>query len=234
MQRIYLPNTQFSQTLIITDTDIYHLLTRVMRGRVWQDVIFFDGEKTEDHVYEITDINKKEVHFQKRETLEKSTEVSPELTLYQALPNKLPKLEYIIQKCCEIGYKKIVFFEAERSQKLVISENKKDRLHKIAIEAIEQCGGNIIPEISYRETLWDISWNSIFCHTDGKKSSHLSDIDAGADINVIVWPEGGLSTSEVENIEKMWVKRVFFGKRILRCETVGEVVWFYLSQKKES
>ena len=61
------------------------------------------------------------------------------MTLYQASPNKLSKFETIVQKCCEIGYKKIIFFESERSQKLIISENKKERLTKIAIEAIEQC-----------------------------------------------------------------------------------------------
>lgn len=60
--------------------------------------------------------------------------------LYQALPNKLEKLEYIIQKSCEVGYQSITFFQAERSQILVLSESKKQRLQKIAIEAIEQCG----------------------------------------------------------------------------------------------
>jgi len=80
---------------------------------------------------------------------EKNSEICPQLTLYQALPNKFEKIELIVQKCCEIGYKKIFFFQSDRSQKIHISENKKLRIQKIAIEASEQCGGSRIPEIEF-------------------------------------------------------------------------------------
>ena len=101
----------------------------------------------QDSVYEITNIDKRTVIFTKIKTLMKHAELAPELHLYQAFPNKLSKMEYIIQKCSEIGFKKITFFQSEHSQKLVISEGKEERLHKIAVEATEQCGGNIVPEI---------------------------------------------------------------------------------------
>jgi RsmE family RNA methyltransferase len=38
-----------------------------------------------------------------------------------------------------------LFFRANRSQKLVISDKKVERLNKIIKEAAEQCGRNIIP-----------------------------------------------------------------------------------------
>lgn len=139
MQRIYFPNNQFLENITISEKETYHQLTRVMRARVGQMVVFFDGVSLEDYVYEISDINKDKVSFQKREVLEKKSEISPKLTLYQALPNKLGKLENIVQKCSEVGYSKIIFFDSERSQKLVLSDAKKNRLQKIAIEAIEQC-----------------------------------------------------------------------------------------------
>jgi 16S rRNA (uracil1498-N3)-methyltransferase len=101
-------------------------------------------------------INKNTVTFRKERTIDKSSEISHDLILYQAFPNKLSKLEYIVQKCSEIGYKKIVFFESERSQKFVLSESKKDRLQKIATEAIEQCYGNIVPSIEYIESLAEL------------------------------------------------------------------------------
>jgi len=34
MQRIYLPHTQFSEELVLTDLGIHHQLTRVMRARI--------------------------------------------------------------------------------------------------------------------------------------------------------------------------------------------------------
>jgi RsmE family RNA methyltransferase len=94
-------------------------------------------------------IDKNSVSFKRKEIISKKSELATEITLYQACPNKLSKFEVIVQKCCEVGYSKIVFFESERSQKFVLSDNKKERLNKIAIEAIEQCGGNKIPEIEY-------------------------------------------------------------------------------------
>jgi 16S rRNA (uracil1498-N3)-methyltransferase len=152
MQRIYLPDTQFSEILEITQKELYHQLTRVLRARVDQEVIFFDGITLQDHIYVMVHINKNTVSFRRKEVISKSSELYLELTLYQALPNKFEKLEYIMQKCVEVGYKKIVFFSSERSQKLIISENKKQRFQKILIEAVEQCGGNIVPEIEFESS----------------------------------------------------------------------------------
>jgi len=100
-------------------------------------------------VYKIEEISKKEIVFSQQEILKKSSELEFELVLFQALPNKLEKLEYIVQKCSEVGYAKIVFFQGERSQKLILSENKKQRLYKIMQEAIEQCGRNTLCDLVF-------------------------------------------------------------------------------------
>ena len=240
MQRIYLPNTHFWDVLEISEKEPYHQITRVMRARVWQEFIFFDGESLEDHVYKISDINKYICSFEKKEVLVKKSESWCKLSLYQACPNKLSKFETIVQKCCEVGYSKIVFFESERSQKLVLSDNKKERLRKISIEAIEQCWGNIIPEIEFlqphfspwEKIEWGQKWESNFiCHTQDIDSRNLSEIEVQNNnkINILVWPEGWFSPEEIKNIS---AQKLYFWERILRCETVWEVVWFYLSQKK--
>ncbi len=232
MQRIYLPNTQFLDVLEISENWIYHQLTRVLRARVWQEVVFFDGENQEDHMYSIAHIDKKSVRFKKQKIISKNNELNISIFLYQAYPNKLSKFEYIVQKCTEVGYKKIVFFESERSQKLVLSENKKERLRKIAIEATEQCWGNIIPEIKFETSFSQKGKSPYFiCHTQEEGAVSLADIPVLKNIHIIVWPEWGFSSKEVE---KFQAQKIYFWNRILRCETVWEVVWFYVSQKKES
>jgi RsmE family RNA methyltransferase len=40
-----------------------------------------------------------------------------------------------------------MFFKSDRSQKLLLSENKLTRLQKIIIEAVEQSGRSIVPEL---------------------------------------------------------------------------------------
>jgi 16S rRNA (uracil1498-N3)-methyltransferase len=78
------------------------------------------------------------------------------ISLYQAFPNKLDKIEYIIEKGIEIGIQKFIFFRSEFSQKLLLTETKKERLISIAREALEQCGGNRFPEIQFLDRWPDV------------------------------------------------------------------------------
>lgn len=238
MQRIYLPHTSLWETLCISEKNLYHQITRVLRARVGQKYIFFDGKNRQDYVYEILQIDRKQILFTLQEKISKSSEIFPSIHLIQALPNKLEKLEYIIQKGCEVGYSGLHFFSAERSQMWALSENKKERLRKIATEAIEQCGGNIIPEISF-------SWNlllenyknsiSLVCHTQNQDAKILSDIPLQNydTICLIVGPEGGFSDREISYFEKQHIQKIYLWNRIFRTETVAPLIWFYLSQKKE-
>ena len=63
-----------------------------------------------------------------------------EVHLYQASLNKWEKMEWIVQKAVEMDVSDITFFHAERSKRLKPTEQKLARIHKIAIEALEQCG----------------------------------------------------------------------------------------------
>lgn len=60
------------------------------------------------------------------------------IILVQSLPNKLEKLEFILQKGVETGIDEFIFFPADRSQKLALLDKKVDRLEQIVVEAVEQ------------------------------------------------------------------------------------------------
>jgi len=232
MQRIYLPRASFSDQLILSERQIYHQLTRVLRGRVWNKVIFFDGKKLEDNLYEIIDINKNEVKLQKKEIINKSEE--QEINLYQSLPNKLNKIEYILQKWVEVGVSNFYIFTAERSWELVVSDGKKQRLQKIVVEAIEQSNRNTIPKIEFLDVLdsADIHGNNLLLHSVQDDSSQkLKDveIDPNMPTNIFIWPEWGFSDSEVEIFKESNFKKFYLGDRILRTETAGIVVAFFIS-----
>jgi RsmE family RNA methyltransferase len=50
------------------------------------------------------------------------------LQLFQALPNKIEKMELILQKCAEIGVTDFHFFPSERSQvSSIVSGEKKNK-----------------------------------------------------------------------------------------------------------
>ena len=202
-----------------------------MRARVGQTYIFFDGKVTKDYVYKIRDINKTECYFELQEVIEKKSEGEIELVLYQALPNKLSKLETIIQKCSEVGYRKVLFFQWDNSQKLILSDSKKERLNKISIEATEQCWWNHIMKLSFDANVEQIERNTIFCHTESPESQLISEIQYSGSINIVVWPEWWFSHREIEFLRWKWAQKVYLWPRVLRCETVAPLVWFYISQK---
>ncbi len=155
MQRILLQNTQFADILEISEKQLHHQLTRVLRARIGQEVVFFDGKNREDHTYTMIHIDKKSVSFKREQTTKKNSEIENDFVLYQAIPNKLSKLEYIVQKCSEVGFSKIVFFPSERTQKIVISGNKRGRLENIMKEAIEQSGRNSLCTLEFCDVIVD-------------------------------------------------------------------------------
>lgn len=236
MQRIYLENTDLSQLEItINDKEIIHQLTKVLRVRWGEHISLFDWKNLMDYTYEIAEIWKRELVLKQVFHQNNASEIDFELSLYNALPNKLEKIEYIIQKGTEIGFTHFNFFRTDRSQKLIISDNKKIRLEKIITEAAEQSWRAIIPQINILDN-FDINHlpegKNIFFHTKNENSSDLNSISKKSwdKINLFVWPEWGWSDNEVEVLEKN-TSRIHLGNRILRTETTGIVTGFYIIQK---
>ncbi|MDQ7009207.1 MAG: RsmE family RNA methyltransferase [Candidatus Gracilibacteria bacterium] len=250
MQRFYIKSFKKEESFILEDKEISHQLKKVLRIKEGEKVIFFDGLENIDFVYEIVQINNKNIILKLDSKIQKDSELNFELNLFQAMPNKLDKIEYILQKGVEIGYKKFVFYRSERSQKLVISEKKEERLKKIIVEAVEQSGRNFVPEFDLTPSpspLEERGKNvNIFLHTKNNNSQNLSEFiknknslstegfsplkEVRQDLNIFIGPEGGFSDNEVNNCEKNNFSRIHLGNRILRTETAGIVVGFTLGQ----
>ena len=99
----------------------------------------------------------------------------PDIYLYFSLL-KSRQTNYLIEKICEIGVKKIIPIKTEFSEKFNLNIN---RLKKIIIEAVEQSNGIFVPEIENLTSLnnisenWDKKRKIFFCDEDrkGKKIS---------------------------------------------------------------
>lgn len=110
----------------------------------------------------------------------------------------MEKIEYILEKGVEVGIRKFIFFRSDHSQKFILSENKKARFLSIAREALEQCGGMVMPEIvfldgmSYDESLLV---TNIALDTTGTPLK-LTKMPSNRKISIWVGPEGGWSENE--------------------------------------
>ena len=92
-------------------------------------------------------------------------EFVPDIHLYfSVLKNK--QMNFLIEKVCEIGVKKIIPIKTEFSENFNLNIN---RLKKIAIEAVEQSDGIFVPEIEKVTPLtdvlkkWDDNRKIFFC-----------------------------------------------------------------------
>lgn len=141
------------------------------------------------------------------------------------------KLDWVIQKAVELGCAEIILFEARRSVvKPSGSMSKKlSRLKSIAVNATQQCGRHMVPEIrglcSFREV--SETGEGIFAWEKEKDTSlreYLYQNLPTGTLNLLIGPEGGLSHNEAETLlSKGWVS-VGLGSRILRAETAAIVM----------
>jgi len=235
MQRFYFDKTQIwelahKKTLEIKDKDFFHQISHVMRARVWDKIIIFNSDGFE-YIYEIASISSKTVNLNLVESLGNTCDPEIEINLYQALPNKYEKIEYIIQKWTEIWISNFVFFNSERSQKLAVNSAKIERFEIIIKEALEQCGWNKKPNIYFYEKLplASVNWEKLVLHTKMENSKNLKEIEKTWEkINIFVWPEWGFSDKEIELFVNNYCKIINFWERILRTETAWVVASFYI------
>ena len=162
-------------------------------------------------------------------------ELPCEIVLYQSLP-KADKMEYIIQKCVELGAARIVPVETSRCIVKLDEKNKLkkvERWQKIASGAAEQSQRSIIPKIdrvmSWKEALSDaevLRERVIpYEHKSGAEElkmllRHAGELKTGS-IGIFIGPEGGFTELEIEEASASGVQPITLGHRILRTETAG-------------
>lgn len=233
MQRFYFENIK--DYFFIEDKNFINQVLKVLRSQLWDKFIFFDGKKHTDFVFEISEIQKNKIFFKKLEEIDKNSEIGFEINLFSSIPNKLEKIEFIAQKWTEVWVSNFYFFKSQRSQKIFLNENKVDRIKKIIQEAAEQSNRNKIPNFQIIEKI-DFEKlkkeKNIFLHTKDENSIKLSEIKAKSweKINIFIGPEWWFSDEEIEIFQKNNFQKIFLWNRILRTETVGFTVAFFIIQ----
>lgn len=237
MQRFYWQHSTLSglDTLIIDHkihADIFHQLLHVLRITIDTTVSFFaDGDKV-DHLFRLVSMDKKHLTFTHLEQKPNSPELLFKLILAQAIPQKSEKWEWILQKGTELGVHTFIPLITERTQKQQLP--KVERMQKILIEASEQCGRGIIPQIATTTQLatWQPNQTILFASLFGqqKLSLLLQTIPSTENITCIVGPEGGFSESEEQYLLSQNAQPFNLGQTVLRLETAAIVSLGIISQ----
>jgi 16S rRNA (uracil1498-N3)-methyltransferase len=154
------------------------------------------------------------------------------ITLLQALP-KAQKMDFIVQKATELGVDEIRPFSSERSVPLLTVEKahqKTERWRKIAQAAAKQCRRSDVPEIVeiqvFAEMLKAVEPNAakmIFWEGESRLGLRkaLQRFPEARIFSILVGPEGGLTSGEVEAAADSGFVSVSLGKQILKLETAA-------------
>lgn len=149
------------------------------------------------------------------------------VTLYQALP-KGDKMDYIVQKCVELGVSKIVPMLSARCVSRPDEKSlkkKRERWQKIAYQAAMQSRRGIIPEVSecvsFKEAAEQSKQNekTVFFYEMGGDSVKNILADKPKSIGMFIGSEGGFEEAEAQLVKSNGGVCATLGKRILRAET---------------
>lgn len=151
----------------------------------------------------------------------------PRVRLTLALPLlRGDRGEEVIEAVTQLGVSRIVPFTSERSVVRELSDKKKERWERIARESAETARRGRIPEISPLAT-----WGELFllleppvlvAWEEERDAPLKRAIPAGAGtLSMVIGPEGGLSSEEVEHARSCGAAIVSLGPRNLRSETAA-------------
>lgn len=211
--------------LNISDKDKHHIIN-VMRMKLNDKIEIVYNEKV--YMCEINDISKKDVSYSVKDIIDVNNELPLKVTIAVSLVNE-KKLDFILQKCTELGVYDFILVNSDRSKIKIDGKEKKkiERWNTITKEAAEQSHRNIKPIVrdimSINDVLkldYDLK---LTCSTkeNEKTIKNVLHNSTNCDrIIIVVGPEGGLTVSEEEKLEKNGFIPVTLGNLILRTETV--------------
>ena len=225
MPRFFIDYTpQVGGEAVIEGGDARHI-GGALRMTAGESLTLCDGKGT-DYACTVTAVEKERVTLSVDAAAPSYSEPSLAVTLYMGLP-KGDKMELIIQKAVELGVTAIVPVATARC---IVKLDGKDaakkqvRWQKIAAEAAGQSGRGIIPVVesplSWKQALVRFAEEkTLLCYEGGGAPIGKLVSPADTAISLVVGPEGGFDTAEVEAVTAVGGQIATLGPRILRCET---------------
>ena len=232
--RIYLDKKLNLDLDLILEKEDAHYLTNVIRLRVGDNVFLFNS-KDGEFKGEIVSSDKKNTKVKlisKIENINKPGKISLIFSLI-----KSSKLDYLIQKCTEVGIKS---FSPVISEKSVAKNLNIKRIEKIIKESCEQSNQLSLPAIyaveKLEKKLKSLDKNSIVFFADinssNKKIEEVFKNNKNQEFYLLVGPEGDFSLKERDLLSSMSnCIPISLGHNILRSETAAVVGLAILNSK---
>jgi 16S rRNA (uracil1498-N3)-methyltransferase len=223
--RIYTAQRLQSNTIVVLEPEPSRHLARVLRLGVGDSLTLFDGSGGE-YWSEITAVDKKtvQVHI----GVHQQQECESPLNIHLGIAvSRGERMDWIVQKSTELGVRSLTPLSTEHSGVKLSGDRADKKIHhwqQVAISACEQCGRNQPPIIHPLQIPgpWlksTVAERKFVLHHRAVGNRNAGAVDRPASIALLVGPEGGLSTSEIEAAERAGYTSLRLGPRVLRTET---------------
>ncbi|WP_151730305.1 16S rRNA (uracil(1498)-N(3))-methyltransferase [Acinetobacter junii] len=227
MNRFYIETELNTGNTIELTEPVFHHWVRVLRAKVQEKAIFFNGKGGEYRVT-LTEINKKNA-FVSVDHFEAIDRTAPFKVILGQVMSKGDRMDYAIQKATELGVTTIQLLTSDRCEmrlKYDRDQKKLDHWQSVAVAACEQCGMNIVPKvlapISIEEWIQtDLPISRLVMAPNKDQKNVL--LDAQPELALLIGPEGGLSESEIGLSNQHGFVNWCIGDRVLRTETAPVV-----------
>ena len=224
MYLFYCPDIEKQQTL--SEEESGHCV-RVLRYSAGDEILITDGKGT-TYTARITNPHPKHCDFEIVSREKQEPHHHFHLHIAIAPTKNIERLEWMVEKCTEIGVDEITPLLCRFSER---KQLRTDRMEKIILSAAKQSLTPYLPVLheltSYadfvREQAHKDQQNFIaHCYKEDK-CVLKEEIEKGRDVLVLIGPEGDFSEQEVADALALGYVPVSLGNSRLRTETAGVV-----------
>ena len=228
MRRFYItPDKIASDRATIHGADARHV-RNVLRSKPGDALILFDGRGM-NYYSQITRITSDEIFLTIQDQFRSASESPVHVTVGQALV-RAGKMDRIVRQFTELGGDRFVPVWTDRSTVKPEAERfrkRRARWQKIALESLKQCGRSYIPEIEPVQSFEEVvtkhdTYDLCIIFDTVIEDREQTDFPPREEINrilVLIGPEGGFTTDEVEMTRKRGFIVSPMGPRVLKSDT---------------
>ena len=226
--RLYLDGEYDSGSELEIDAERTHYLSRVLRLRVGDTIVIFNGTGAQFSA-SIIALQRSGATLAVHDSIAAATESGFKLHLAQGI-SRGERMDFVVQKATELGVKRITPLLTEHGVvKLSAERAEKRRRHwrQVATSACEQSGRVRLPLVDapVRFDTWladKTPQTDIDILLKPGASEALAAIDVPATkVCILIGPEGGFSDAEYGLAELAGFRAVALGPRVLRTETAA-------------
>lgn len=215
----------YSEQPVTTDRAILagpeaHHLQHVMRAKVGDEVILFDGSGWEFDA-RVARLSRAQVELEVTGSRQVDLELATRIVVGVALP-KADRQRWLMEKLVELGVARVVPLRTQRS---VVHPDQSglSKLRRAVIEATKQCGRTRLLEVAELMSLTDYLQsppaNAVKWVGDPVGTAPGQWARGSAGHFLAVGPEGGWSDDELSWAQDAGWQVISLGERLLRVET---------------